>query len=65
MSNIKKKPNILFVFADQLRASSVGYAGEDRSRHRILMNLHARFLFQDGSVNDASLRTLSRLSRHR
>lgn len=30
MSNIKKKPNILFVFADQLRASSVGYAGEEQ-----------------------------------
>lgn len=24
-----KKPNVLFVFADQLRASSVGYAGEE------------------------------------
>ncbi len=23
------KPNLLFVFADQLRASSVGYAGEE------------------------------------
>ena len=30
MSDTKKQPNILFVFADQLRASSVGYAGEEQ-----------------------------------
>jgi arylsulfatase A-like enzyme len=30
MSRARKQPNVLFVFADQLRASSVGYAGQEK-----------------------------------
>ena len=38
---MKKKKNLLFVFADQWRAGAMGYAGEDpaENQHIVIMHL--------------------------